>query len=574
MALQAAYKQFLTAPNSSFLASDASLHYITTLTTLNGSAEIIKYLNGQNHELKKKEEKFLDVVEGPDSLAVEVHTTLEFQTGGGAYLPSLDDNFLADRIVTFPIIHIVSFDANDKIQQIRQSWDQGSLLKLIDVIGKTGRNWPIRDGKDQIKLIVSSVKSTGKPSSESTSNAAEATRSSRANSTNVTRDPHASLSLFEPREKAAAAAETRPAAVARASSAKPAQRNYHDLFVGNESDQSPTSPTKPPARERAESPSRYGGVMAKGGAGAGKNYAPSRLFDTEELDETSPVRPSPMKETNAKKYEHFDFGENHDAPARNKAAKSKHGSQWGFDDFNTPAKAVPGKVQRANDVRHWGNEDDELVDSPIKHPKVDKPRKDAQAHFEFKDDGTPENEKRRIVGRPRGQGQNDGMGLYRNNVYDDETGGHAGGDEPHKFRPIANVVDRRKDFDSHWEMKDESPSAKPAPQRISDDRAKAVKMMEANWTAGGESPDHKENVPPTTRAPFSEATNVMSHRNDEHKGIATGGNGMGGKKGVGRQWGFGEESDGEEAANQKPNKFRTGKQGGKNQATGGDFWDF
>lgn len=104
MALQSAYKQFLATPNSSLLASDASLHYITTLTTVHGSAEIIKYLNVQSHELKKKEEKFLDVVEGANALAVEAHTTLEFQTGGGAYLPSLDDNFLADRIVTFPIV--------------------------------------------------------------------------------------------------------------------------------------------------------------------------------------------------------------------------------------------------------------------------------------------------------------------------------------------------------------------------------------------------------------------------------------------------------------------------------------
>jgi hypothetical protein len=107
MALQAAYKQFLAAPNSSFLTSDASLHYITTLTTLHGSAEIIKYLNSQSHELKKNAEKFLDVVEGANALAAEVHTTLEFQTGGGAYLPSLDDNFLTDRIVTLPIVRCI-----------------------------------------------------------------------------------------------------------------------------------------------------------------------------------------------------------------------------------------------------------------------------------------------------------------------------------------------------------------------------------------------------------------------------------------------------------------------------------
>ena len=104
MALQAAYKQFLAAPNATFLAGNASLHYITTLVTLNGSSEIIKHLNSQSHELKKNEEKVLDVVEGSSAIAAEVHTTLEFQNGGGAYLPKLDDNFLADRIVTFPIV--------------------------------------------------------------------------------------------------------------------------------------------------------------------------------------------------------------------------------------------------------------------------------------------------------------------------------------------------------------------------------------------------------------------------------------------------------------------------------------
>jgi hypothetical protein len=104
MALQNAYKQFLAAPNPSCLTPDASLHYITTLITRNGSPEIIKHLNGQSHELKKKEEKFLDVVEASNALAVEVHTTIEFLAGGGAYLPSLDDNFLADRTVTLPIV--------------------------------------------------------------------------------------------------------------------------------------------------------------------------------------------------------------------------------------------------------------------------------------------------------------------------------------------------------------------------------------------------------------------------------------------------------------------------------------
>jgi len=449
---------------------------------------------------------------------------------------------------------------------------------LIDVIGKTGRNWPIRDGKDQIKLIASSVKSAGKSSEDNTSSHIDEVSRSRATSTNAMRDPHASLNLFAPREKNLPES-TSAAPVARASSAKPPPRNYHDLFVGNESDQSPGSPTRTPVRERAESPSKNN-VMAKGGAS--KSFAPSRLFDTEEVD--SPVKASPMKETNPKKYQHFDFGDGQDAPAPpTEVKKSRHGSQWQFDDFNTPAKAVPSKVLRTNEVRHWGNEDDSLVDSPIKNKKVDKPRRDAETHFEFVDDGGPEDGTRRIVGRPRGQGQNNGLGLYKNNLYDDETGGEMGGDEPTKFRPIANTKDRRKDFDAHFAMQDESPAHTPTTKHISEDRAKVVKMMDANWTAYDESPNQKENVPASpstsrtnTKGPLSEATNVMSHRNDGHKGIMTGGDGMGGKKGTSRQWGIGDESDNEETAaiNNKPSKFRTGKQQGKSQATGGDFWDF
>lgn len=104
MALQAAYKQFLDNPSTNALAENASLHYITTLTSFNGPTEINKHLKSQANQIKKKEEKFLDVVESQTALAIEVQTTMEFITSGGAYLPGLDDNFLADRTVTFPIV--------------------------------------------------------------------------------------------------------------------------------------------------------------------------------------------------------------------------------------------------------------------------------------------------------------------------------------------------------------------------------------------------------------------------------------------------------------------------------------
>lgn len=104
MALQAAYKQFLAAPNSSALASDASLHYITTTTTHAGSTDIIKHLGTQRNQIKKKKENCLHVVEGNNAIAAEMETTLEFVISGGAYLPGLDDNFLTDRTVNLVVV--------------------------------------------------------------------------------------------------------------------------------------------------------------------------------------------------------------------------------------------------------------------------------------------------------------------------------------------------------------------------------------------------------------------------------------------------------------------------------------
>jgi hypothetical protein len=494
-------------------------------------------------------------------------------------------------------IHIVSFDGNGKIVQMRQNWDQGSLLKLIDVIGKTGRNWPIRDGKDQIKLIASSVKSAGKPVIESrpTHRQDDIINRSRENSTNVTRDPHASLSLFAPRDQIEQ--DSQPAVIAPRASAKPPPRDYHDLFVGNDDPPAAPAPKSNVLRERSESPSKFSaGIAPK--VGAGKNFQPSRIFDTEE-NPVSPEKSFPadhLYRPNPKKYQHFDFADGSDPqdspkPAPVDKVKSKHGSQWNFDDFNTPAKVIPTKVLRGQDVRHWGAEEDEVQESPVRQKKVDKPRKDAETHFEFQDDGTPEGV--RLIGRPRGAGHNTGLGLYENHLFDEDDKAPAKA-EPRVLGNIANIKDRRKDFDPHFTMTDDSPSTKETkqPEKLPEDKMKAVKTMEASWSAYDQSPSassQKENAGPgpasptrpgTGKGPLSESTNTMSHRNDNPTGIVIGGDGMGGKKGTGRSWGFGDESDGEEAGglNGVGGQFRKGmpgkKQGTAMQTGGGDFWDF
>jgi hypothetical protein len=479
---------------------------------------------------------------------------------------------------------------------MRQNWDQGSLLKLIDVIGKTGRNWPIHDGKDQIKLITSSVKSAGKPIAQGGRPAHQqenVVSRSRENSTNVTRDPHASLSLFAPRDQSGQ--DSLPGVVAPRASAKPPPRDYHDLFVGGDIDP-PAAPAleSKASRERSESPSKFSaGIAPKGGAG--KNFQPSRIFDNDE-NTPSPEKNIPADHgyrPNAKKYQHFNLDDGsapQDAPkpAPAETVKSRHGSQWNFDDFSTPAKVIPTKVLKSQDIRHWGNEEDEVQESPIRQKKVDKPRKDAETHFEFQDDGTPEGTK--LIGRPRGPGQNTGLHLYENDLFDENEKAPAKAGN-RVLGNIANIKDRRRDFDPHFTMTDDSPSTKETKQseKLPEDKLKAVKMMDASWSAYDQSPSQKENAAPvatsptrpgTGKGPLSESTNTMSHRNDNPKGIIIGGDGMGGKKGAGRTWGFGDESDGEEAGglNGMGGQFRKGmpgkKQGTSAQTGGGDFWNF
>ena len=104
MALAAKYQQFLANPAKGQLADGASLDYIPTLTSICEPTVIIRHLAAQTKLLEKKNETVHNIFETADSLCAEIETTLEFNAGGGAYLPGLDDNFLADRVVTFLVV--------------------------------------------------------------------------------------------------------------------------------------------------------------------------------------------------------------------------------------------------------------------------------------------------------------------------------------------------------------------------------------------------------------------------------------------------------------------------------------
>ncbi|MCJ1249223.1 hypothetical protein MMC30_006446 [Trapelia coarctata] len=571
MSLTAIYQAFLASPSAPQLSNDASLNYITTLTTINKPDVITKHLSKQGGIVKKKQEKVLSTIEGDNAICLDVETTLEFRTGGGAYLPGLDDNFLTDRVVTFPVIHIVHFNSNSQIQQIRLYWDQGSVLKLVDVIGSRAKNWPIRDGKDQARLIASSaaqvvgntnaVASTTKQMGDVTitGNPPPPRKSFRAG------DTHSSLSLFAPRDENRDESYTEKAVAPRAS-AKPAQRDYHDLFVGNDS----------ASEDRAASSAKEKVVGSK--IGAGKNFQPSRIFDNDgpETTTASPVKVHPTK------YSHFEFADGSDEPKQDSKParpKTKHQSQWDFSDFATPEKIL--QKSRPQDTRNFDfGEEEGNAKSPTKYTRVIQPRRDAETHFEMKDEGTPIE---RPLGHPRGQGVNDGLGLYKNHLYGDDSSASP----PKAARPtssVVNVKDRKKDFGPHWEISESSPglgekTASDNNRPIPEHRMKAVKMMNAQWEATDASPGAPAEAKPQESATPSklpsmdkENMNMGFGKERATTGIKTGGDGMGGRKGAASTWGFGDETDEFGVEGAHADKFRAGKKQQAPKDSG--IWDF
>ncbi len=290
--------------------------------------------------------------------------------------------------------------------------------------------------------------------------------------------------------------------------------------------------------------------------------------------------PERFYQPNPKRYNHFDFADGsdpQDAPApkapgvsADKASApkaSKHNSQWSFEDFSTPHK--PTQKARAHDVRHWGTENDEVLqETPARKPAAPKPRRDAETHFEFRDDGLPSSEPR-AAARPRGATHNTGLGLYENNLYNED--GSAPTPESGSSRALGNITnlrDRSKIFDPHFEMADDLPpderaaAAAAKPPAVSDDRRKVVKMMESNWDSYDDSSAaHKENNPM--------AGGGAGDGEHVSQGVQITGDSMGGKKGTGgRAWGIGDESDEEKAAPAVPGK----KQGAAQKAS--NFWDF
>jgi hypothetical protein len=271
---------------------------------------------------------------------------------------------------------MVHFNQAGKITQIRQYWDQGSLLKQIDVIGARSRNWPIRDGSEQLRLIASSAAAVERPESSRPSTAASrggdevsiASHSrGRERTSNAMNDPHASLSLFQPRQIDEEESHSSQPIAPRAQSAKPPPREYSELFAGAEGASPSPSPQNIPTK-----------------AGADKKFGANRLF--EEFDDHHAAATAGSIKTSSTKYDHFTFGEGEETPKGRGIAiagngmggrkgterdwalnRDRNDAHWDFETFNTPEKAKPKELPEA--VRHFGWSDDEV--GPFYQPETE-----------------------------------------------------------------------------------------------------------------------------------------------------------------------------------------------------------
>lgn len=396
-------------------------------------------------------------------------------------------------LLTFVQTHFIHFDQDGKITQIWLSWDQGDLLKQVEVIGTRGKNWPVYSGKDQIKMITASTNTASEvnpaPALSPRGRPGINDRSSSPSKKYI-KDPHASLDLY--REEQEERRTFAPNAVAPRESAKPGPRDMSDIFAAGHEDYEVKDPGGSARKSGKEN------YIAPKGA-AQQKIQPSRLFGEDEVKH-KPDRH--FYKTNPSRYNHFDIGDaddndtfqHHDENEKPKdmPIRSKQGGQqrnvpqWGFDGFATPDKVK--QKSRGQDVVHFSYEDAETnLAQPAK--QASKARREEDTHFEFKDNGTPV--MRNAVPQPRkdqvshfdfndeatpGPRRIIARTAAAANLYDDPVFG--GEEDARPLQTVSHNARKDNDLASHWGINDDSP-AKSQPTG----RGQMKKGLESHWGA-------------------------------------------------------------------------------------------
>ena len=303
--------------------------------------------------------------------------------------------------------------------------------------------------------------------------------------------------------------ESLQSVVAPRASARPPQREMSDLFAAGHEDYEPTP-------ERGGSPKKLvqHSVIAPKGVGVHPKFGASRVFG-DDSDTKSPVG----YKSDPSKYNHFSLGEvDEDDPLQHRSPRTavqgqvpmrprtdKHQSQWGFEDFMTPAKVQQRPQGQHARSLNWNEEDDE--ETPGKQKPGSRGRPDANPNFEFQDDG-PDIEKHAPVAKPR----RDADTHFE--MRDEYSPANHEGQGKAPLKNITNNLGRKADFGSHWNMTDDSPATKTNNENkpVGANRAKHNKAMSANW-------DMDDNSPEQARRPVTKQN----------------------KKGLQSQWSFGNE---------------------------------
>lgn len=98
------YQTFLRKPQASLLADNATLHYITTTTSINGAEAILKHLQAQRTQLTKTDETVLSCIEGVNAVSMEISTKFKILQSGGVYLPKLESHLITDMEPCCPMV--------------------------------------------------------------------------------------------------------------------------------------------------------------------------------------------------------------------------------------------------------------------------------------------------------------------------------------------------------------------------------------------------------------------------------------------------------------------------------------
>ena len=412
---------------------------------------------------------------------------------------------------------MVRFNTQGQIQQVRIYWDQGLLLKEVEVIGFRGRTWPITDASVQLRSIKAAAATPGQEKShqlEATSTTATTKKDAEttlptSTPRKVFKDPYAAESLYD------LLSPVRPdrddqRRTQRAKPQLPHQtRDLGDLFVsqGDDTEEDEKKPKKPIIRETAS-----------------KNFQPSSAFIQKEEGDDNEKRKgatTTRSKYSAQKFGHFEIGADNSEREVKEKPRPRHNrwneSQWDFRDFVTPEK--PSGYVAPHTIRHWGVGDDGEDDQPVQRPTI-RTRRDAETHFTLTDDPNEggqreeeaEEEKAEVNKKNinRAIYQKRALALYQDPLAppspeddDEATGTTAATADPREDKPPLTAVQsntiaaRKKDFDPHWSFSNDdadgdSENKRPPPPAAATTRLKAVQMMEPQWQACDVSPEPKK----------------------------------------------------------------------------------